>query len=68
MKLKPHLKEIATLYNGYLIAPTKINEINELARNAISDQSLLQKNQKNISYIPDYIEARRSKKQTKNKP
>ena len=62
------LKEIATLYHGYMVAPTKINEINELARNAISDQSLLQKNQKNISYIPDYIEARRSKKQTKNKP
>lgn len=67
-EIKATLKEIATLYNGYLIAPTKINEINELARNAISDQSLLQKNQKNISYIPDYIEARRSKKQTKNKP
>lgn len=62
------LKEIATLYHGYMIAPTKINEINELARNAVSNQSLLQKNQKNISYIPDYIEARRSKKQTKNKP
>ena len=62
------LKEIATLYHGYMVAPTKINEINELARNAILDQSLLQKNQKNISYIPDYIEARRSKKQTKNKP
>lgn len=62
------LKEIATLYHGKLIAPTKINEINELARNAVSDQSLLHKNQKNISYLPDYIEARRSKKQTKNKP
>ena len=62
------LKEIATLYHGKLIAPTKINEINELARNAILDQSLLQKNQKNISYLPDYIEARRLKKQTKNKP
>lgn len=62
------LKEIATLYHGYMIAPTKINEINELARNAVSNQSLLQKNRKNISYLPDYIEARRSKKQTKNKP
>lgn len=62
------LKEIATLYHGKLIAPTKINEINELARNAILDRSLLQKNQKNISYLPDYIEARRLKKQTKNKP
>ena len=62
------LKEIATLYHGKLIAPTKINEINELARNAVSDQSLLQKNQKNISYIPEYIEVRRLKKQTKNKP
>lgn len=62
------LKEIATLYHCKLIAPTKINEINELARNAISDNSLLQKNQKNISYLPDYIEARRLKKQTKNKP
>lgn len=62
------LKEIATLYHGYMIAPTKINEINELARNAVSDQSLLQKNQKNISYIPEYIEVRRLKKQTKNKP
>ena len=67
-EIETTLKEIATLYHGKLIAPTKINEINELARNAISDQSLLQKNQKNISYIPDYIEARRSKKQTKNKP
>lgn len=67
-EIEATLKEIATLYHGKLIAPTKINEINELARNAISDQSLLQKNQKNISYIPDYIEARRSKKQTKNKP
>lgn len=62
------LKEIATLYHGYMVAPTKINEINELARNAVSDQSLLQKNQKNISYIPEYIETRRFKKQTKNKP
>lgn len=62
------LKEITTLYHGYMIAPTKINEINELARNAVSDQSLLQKNQKNISYIPEYIEVRRLKKQTKNKP
>lgn len=67
-EIKATLKEITTLYHGYMIAPTKINEINELARNAVSDQSLLQKNQKNISYIPDYIEARRSKKQTKNKP
>ena len=67
-EIEATLKEITTLYHGYMIAPTKINEINELARNAISDQSLLQKNQKNISYIPDYIEARRSKKQTKNKP
>lgn len=62
------LKGIANLYNCYFIAPTKINEINELARNAISDNSLLQKNQKNISYLPDYIEARRLKKQTKKKP
>ena len=61
------LKEIATLYHGYMIAPTKINEINELARNAVSNQSLLQKNRKNISYLTDYIEARRLKKQTKNK-
>lgn len=67
-EIEATLKEIATLYHGYMIAPTKINEINELARNAVLDQSLLQKNQKNISYIPDYIEARRSKKQTKNKP
>lgn len=67
-EIEATLKEITTLYHGYMIAPTKINEINELARNAISDQSLLQKNQKNISYIPDYIEARRLKKQTKNKP
>lgn len=67
-EIKATLKEIATLYHGKLIAPTKINEINELARNAVSDQSLLQKNQKNISYIPEYIEVRRSKKQTKNKP
>jgi len=67
-EIKATLKEIATLYHGYMIAPTKINEINELARNAVSDQSLLQKNQKNISYLPDYIEARRLKKQTKNKP
>lgn len=67
-EIKATLKEIATLYHGYMIAPTKINEINELSRNAVSDQSLLQKNQKNISYIPDYIEARRLKKQTKNKP
>ena len=67
-EIETTLKEIATLYHGYMIAPTKINEINELARNAVSDQSLLQKNQKNISYLPDYIEARRLKKQTKNKP
>ena len=67
-EIKATLKEIATLYHGKLIAPTKINEINELARNAVSDQSLLQKNQKNISYIPEYIEVRRLKKQTKNKP
>lgn len=67
-EIETTLKEIATLYHRYMIAPTKINEINELARNAISDHSLLQKNQKNISYLPDYIEARRLKKQTKNKP
>ena len=67
-EIETTLKEIATLYHGYMIAPTKINEINELARNAISDQSLLQKNQKNISYLPDYIEVRRLKKETKTKP
>ncbi len=66
-EIEATLKEITTLYHGYMIAPTKINEINELARNAVSEQSLLQKNQKNISYLPDYIEARRLKKQTKNK-
>lgn len=66
-EIETTLKEIANLYHGYMIAPTKINEINELARNAISDQSLLQKNQKNISYLPDYIEVRRLKKQTKTK-
>lgn len=55
------LKKIASLYHGYFIAPTKINEINELARNAISEHSLLQKNQQNISYLPDYIERRRNK-------
>ena len=54
------LKRIANLYNGYFIAPTKINEINELARNAISDHSLLRKNQKKISYLPEYIERRKN--------
>ena len=67
-EIETTLKEIATLYHGYMIAPTKINEINELARNAISDQSLLQKNQKNISYLHDYIKVRRLKKETKTKP
>lgn len=55
------LKTIVNFYNVYFIAPTKIDEINELARKAISDYSLLEKNQRNISYMPDYIERRRNK-------
>ena len=60
-EIQTTLKKIASLYHGYFIAPTKINEINELARNAISDHSLLQKNQQSISYTPDYIERRRNR-------
>ena len=60
-EIQTTLKKIASVYHGYFIAPTKINEINELARNAILDHSLLQKNQQSISYTPDYIERRRNR-------